>query len=212
MQAALIEFLTESMALYGREFYASRMGTIIYFSKEALANGLTYSECFLRDKRDRWEEQAFPFNCTPAVPVEGAVRVEEVIYRAGDDPGSDQKDRRLLRFGTQEVISPGSVFRAMLWGNLPELSLGQVFWIGKKRGTAVITALELREEAEITGQPRGLILPIQIAVPQASKFPAYEPLVLMHRFLIIRLPAMATRKWLNVAGYSTPFLDQEDSP
>ncbi len=209
MDAAVIEFMTESMTLYLREFFASHMGTLLYFSKESLANALTYSEMLVRDKDEKWKEQCFPFDCTPAIPVNGAVKVDELIYNVGvgDRPQIPvEKDKRILRFGRQEVIQPGSIFRAVLWGDLPILEKGQTFLIGKKRGTAVITEVKIVRDVEATRFPSGIIMPIQILPGQISVFSSYQPLVAMNRFLIVKVPARAHDKWLNVERYSVPLV------
>ncbi|HID94847.1 MAG TPA: hypothetical protein EYP53_02155 [Candidatus Latescibacteria bacterium] len=210
MDVVGIEFMTESMTSYVREFYASRMGTILYFSKEALANGLTYSEMLLRDKRDEWEEVEFPFDCTPAIPVNGAVKIDELIYSVGDGPRvSGDKDLRLLKFGRQEVIQPGSLFRAMLWGDdLPDLAVGMTFFLGKKRGSCVLTSVNKVEEADPTAIPSGIILPVQVTPSQLAQVSAYHPLVTLNRFLIVKIPSGAYDKWLNVANYSVPMLSR----
>lgn len=209
MDAVLIEFMIESMTLYVREFFAGRMRTSVYFSKQCLGNALTYSEMFIRDKTEEWEEQRFPFDCTPAVPLSETVRIEEIIYNAGVGDRSQiprGKDRRLLRFGRQEVIQPGSLFRAILWGTLPKLEKQQTFFIGKKRGAAVIRAADRVRDAKITDSPSGNIMPIQIRLDQLSIVQSYQPLMVMNRFLLVRVPAGAHDKWLNVKEYSVPVI------
>ncbi len=211
MDVVGIEFMTESMTSYVREFYASRMGTLLYFSKEALANGLTYSEMLLRDKRDEWEEMEFPFDCTPAIPVNGAVKIDELIYNVGDGPREPGgKDLRLLKFGKQEVIQPGSLFRAMLWGDdLPDLTVGMTFFLGKKRGSCVLTSVKKVEKVGPTVTPSGIILPVQVTPSQLTQVSAYHPLVTLNRFLIVEVPSGAYNRWLNVVDYSVPMFSKQ---
>lgn len=207
MDAVLIEFMMESMALYVREFFAGRMGTLSYFSKQCVGNALAYSEMFTRDKTEEWQEQWFPFDCTPAVPLSETVKIEEIIYNVGVNdrpqiPG--EKDRRLLRFGRQEIIQPGALFRAILWGTLPMLEKRQNFFIGKKRGAAVIRDVKRAWNVKITDCPSGTIMPVQIRLDQLHIFSSYQPLVAMNRFLIVRVPAWGHDRWLNVDEYSVP--------
>ncbi|MHC1585737.1 MAG: hypothetical protein ACXQS7_05715, partial [Candidatus Syntropharchaeia archaeon] len=196
MRVALVEFRLESYSMYLREFYASRMGSLMYFSKEAVANAISYSDMFKRDRKEEWKEIEFPFKNTPAVPID--VRVDEIVYKAGDDP-----NRGLLRYGKQEVILPGSIFKTALWGEYPRIERGQVFFIGKKRGTAVITKLS-EYERELEEKYIGKIFPIQVSPVDLNKFDKYRPLIATSRFFIIQPYSGKDLRWLNVDDHSIP--------
>ena len=205
MDAIAIEFMTESMLMYVREFYASRMGTHPFLSKEAVTSGLTYSELFVREREAEWEKMVFPFDSTPAIWRDDALNIEEIIYNAGDGPRPGEKDLRLLKYGKQEVIKPGSIFRAVLWGErVPAVEKGQPFFIGKKRGSCVITFVTHSENIILRNEPSGTILPIQLNLDQISRFPSYIPLATLSRFLIVKIPAGGWGRWLNVGGFSVP--------
>jgi len=205
MDAIAIEFMTESMLMYVREFYASRMGTHPFLSKEAVASALTYSELFVRERKAEWEKMVFPFDCTPAISRDDALNLEEIIYNAGDGPRPGERDLRLLKYGKQVVIKPGSIFRAVLWGErVPGVGKGQPFFIGKKRGSCVITSVTHSVNVIAGKEALGIILPIQVNLDQMSRFSSYIPLATLSRFLIVKIPAGGWESWLNVGGFSVP--------
>jgi hypothetical protein len=122
MKAAYVEFRLESSTMNTREFYASRQGTHKYLTKEAVASAITYGDVLRRNKKDEWKplDTQFNFDCTPAMPVN--VQTLETVYKAGDDPNAG-----LLRYGHQELLLPGSIFRFAAWGILPQLWKDKLF-------------------------------------------------------------------------------------
>ncbi len=198
MRVALIEFRLESYSMYLREFYASRMGSLMYFSKEAVANAISYSDMFKRNRKEEWKETDFSFKNAPAIPID--VRMDEIVYKAGDNP-----NQGLLRYGKQEVILPGSLFKAALWGEYPRIEEGQVFFIGKKRGTAVITKLS-ECERELEEGYTGVVFPIQVSPKDLKRFDKYKPLIATSRFFIIQPYSGRDLRWLNIDGYSIPII------
>ena len=199
MKAALLEFELESATQNVGPFYAGYESTLLYLTREAVCSALTYTDRFWQDKAEAYKPLSFPFESTPAEPVEPrAVQTAEVIYKAGDDPNAG-----LLRFGKQTVLMPGSRFRCAVWGDLPDLVEGQVFLIGKKRAPARIAHLVLAEvEPDTTSE--GPTLPVQLLADAVMRQPAFAPLVGTQRYLIVRLPLMAGLRRFQVGGYVVP--------
>ena len=197
MRAAYVEFQLESSTMNTREFYASRQGTHKYLTKEAVASAITYSEALQRNKRDEWKPLTFPFNCTPAMPVN--VQTVETVYKAGDEP-----DVGLLRYGRQELLMPGSIFRFIVWGEIPALWKGQVFLIGKKRATALVTICVLAEVEPDTTVQADRVMPIQVPPLELARFDAFAPLVLTARYAIVQVPLRAGQPRFVVGGWAVP--------
>ena len=180
MKVAYVEFRLESSTQNVREFYASRAGTHKFLTKEAIACAITYSEVLQRDKKEEYQPLNFDFSSTPAEPIE--VKTVEVVYKAGDNPNVG-----LLRYGRQELILPGSTFRFVMWGNIPSLISGQVFFIGKKRAPAqIIQAITVDTEPDIISRS-GKIMPIQLLPTEMARLPAFIPLILTNRYCIVKL-------------------------
>lgn len=199
MNAALIEFRLESATQNVREFYAGRMGTQTFFTKEAICMALSYEEHLARDRRANFKPLAFPFQATPALSIE--VRLQEVVYKAGD-----KVDVGLLRYGKQQLMMPGSVFRCMIWGEIPTLQAGQVILIGKKRAAAEITTCVVVEVTPDT-TTGGTVLPLQV---QPTSMPeVYSLLAITARYAIIRVPLSADIRRFAVSGYAVPLLEEE---
>jgi hypothetical protein len=197
MKAAYVEFRLESATMNTREFYASKQGTHKYLTKGAVACAISYSEVLQRNKKDDWSALTFDFDCTPAVPVN--IRTLETVYKAGD-----KADAGLLRYGRQELIMPGSVFRFVAWGDLPPLWEGQVFLIGKKRAAAqVIKCVQSNVEPD-TKTSAEHVMPIQIPPLSATQFGAFVPLVLTAYYAIVQVPLQPGRPRLVVNGWGVP--------
>ena len=199
MKAALIEFRLESATQNVREFYAGRMGTHTFFTREAVCSALLYEECLARDRKAEFAPLTFPFQATPAMGVE--VRLQEVVYKAGDLP-----DAGLLRYGKQHLLMPGSIFRCMVWGDIPALQAGQVILIGKKRAAAEITTCVIEDVTPdwVTG---GTVLPVQ--VPPLRLAGVYSPLAITNRYAIIRVPLSAGIRRFALNGYAVPLVEGE---
>lgn len=203
MWATYVEFRLESSTMNTREFYASRQGTHKYLTKEAVASAITYSEVLQRNKRDEWTPLTFAFDCTPAMPVD--VYTLETVYKAGDEP-----DVGLLRYGRQELLMPGSIFRFIAWGDLPALQAGQVFLIGKKRAAARITMCVLAEVEPNTTAQADWVMPIQVPPPELVQFDAYVPLVLTARYAIVQVSLRPGRPRFVLGGWAVPLLRSHD--
>ena len=199
MKAALIEFRLESATQNVREFYAGRMGTQTFFTKEAVCSALTYEEYLVRDRKAEFAPLTFQFQATPAMGVD--VRLQEVVYKAGDLP-----DAGLLRYGKQTLLMPGSIFRCMVWGDIPALRVGQVILIGKKRAAAEITTCVVADVSP-DGVTGGTVLPVQ--VPPLRLPQVYSPLAITNRYAIIRVPLSVGIRRFAVHGYAVPLLEQE---
>jgi hypothetical protein len=200
MKAAIVDFKLESMSLYVREFYASKMGTLEYFSKEAVANAISYQDMFKRDKKQEWQEMHFPFNNTPAIPIDFAK--ETIVYKAGDDT-----KKGLLRYGKQDVLIPNSKFRFIVWGDYPMLEKGQIFFIGKKRGIAKI--IDLQEfDVEPTRDAFASLhpFPIQLKPSDLKKLSRYFIHVATSRFFIVSVPPSGEFDYLVLANYVVPLI------
>lgn len=198
MKAALIEFMVESSTQNVREFYASRAGTHKFFTAEAVCSGLSYTEALVRDKLEEYNELTFPFIATPAMPVE--VKTTEVLYKAGNNAGEG-----LLRFGKQELILPGSIFRCIIWGKIPKLEEGQVFLIGKKRSPACIISL-VQEEVVVDTFMLGESFYVQVLPQELNKFARYTPLVATNRYFIIKLPLSNDLRRFKIGGFVVPLV------
>lgn len=197
MKAAYVEFRLESATMNTREFYASKQGTHKYLTKGAVACAISYNEVLQRNKKDDWSALSFDFDCTPAVPVN--IRTLETVYKAGD-----KADVGLLRYGRQELIMPGSVFRFVAWGGLPQLWEGQVFLIGKKRAAArVITCVQSDVEPD-TKTSAEHVMPIQIPPLSVAQFGAFVPLVLTAYYAIVQVPLEPGRPRLVLNGWGVP--------
>lgn len=199
MKAAYVEFRLESATMNTREFYASRQGTHKYLTKEAVACAITYSEVLRRSKKEEWAPlmPEFGFDCTPAMPV--AVRTLETVYKAGDDVNVG-----LLRYGRQELLLPGSIFRFVAWGDLPSLREGQIVLIGKKRAAAQLAKCVLAEVEPDTDMPAAQVMPIQVPPETVVDYGAFIPLVLTMRYAIVQVPLQPGRPRLVVNGWAVP--------
>lgn len=197
MRAAYVEFQLESSTMNTREFYASRQGTHKYLTREAVACAITYSETLQRSKRDEWTPLTFAFNCTPAMPVD--TRTLETVYKAGDEPNIG-----LLRYGRQELLLPGSIFRFVAWGELPGLGEGQVFLIGKKRAAAKVTACVSAEVEPNTTTQADRVMPIQVPPLELARFEAFIPLVLTARYAIVQVPLRPDLPRFVVGAWAVP--------
>lgn len=197
MKAALLEFELESSTQNVGPFYAGYEGTLRYFTREAVCSALTYADCIWQDKTEPYQPLSFPFESTPAEPVD--VHTAEVIYNAGDKP-----DQGLLRFGKQDLLLPGSRFRCALWGDLPRLAEGQVFLIGKKRAPARIAQLTI-ENVEPNYAAKGPTLPVQLPPDAVTHYLAFAPLVGTQRYFILRLPLTPDLRRFGVGGYVVPW-------
>jgi len=180
-----------------REFYASRQGTQRYLTKEAVACGIAYSEVLQRNKRDEWAPLSFDFDCTPAMPVH--VRTLEAVYKAGDSPNVG-----LLRYGRQDLLMPGSVYRFVAWGDVPPLWEGQIFLIGKKRAAARVTLCESVEVQPDTRAEADRVMPIQVPPLDLGQFAAFAPLVLTARYAIVQVPLGPGVQRFVVGGWAVP--------
>ena len=200
MKAALLEFELDSSTQNVSQFYAAHEGTLRYLTREAVCSALTYTDRIWQDKAGAYQSLRFPFESTPAEPVD--VHTIEVIYRAGDRP-----DQGLLRFGRQELIPPGSRFRCALWGELPRLAEGQVFLIGKKRAPARIVQLDL-EEVQPNYGVEGPTLPVQLPPDAVTRYHAFAPLVATFRYLILKLPLTPDLRRFKVGGYVVPWPEE----
>jgi hypothetical protein len=199
MKAALIEFRLESATQNVREFYAGRMGTHTFFTKEAVCSALLYEEYLFRERRADFTPLTFPFHATPAMGIE--VRLQEVVYKAGD-----QQDVGLLRYGKQHLLMPGSTFRCMVWGDIPALQSGQIILIGKKRAAAEITTCVI---ADVTPDRAigGTVLPVQVLPNRLPE--VYSLLAITARYAIIRVPLSADVRRFAVHGYAVPLLEEQ---
>lgn len=186
-----------------REFYASRQGTHRYLTKEAVASAISYHDALRRDKTEQWKPLEFPFDCTPAMPID--VHTLETVYKAGDEP-----DVGLLRYGRQELLLPGSMFRFAAWGDLPPLWEGQIFLIGKKRAAARITLCVLVEVEADTSCLADRIIPIQVPPLKLSEFEAFIPLILTARYAIVQIPLRPNLRRLVVGGWAVPLVEPHD--
>jgi hypothetical protein len=197
MRAAYAEFRLESSTMNTREFYASRQGTQRYLTKEAVACGIAYSEVLQRNKRDEWAPLGFNFDCTPAMPVQ--LRTLEAVYKAGDSPNVG-----LLRYGRQDLLMPGSVYRFVAWGDVPPLWEGQIFLIGKKRAAARVTLCESVEVQPDTRAEAERVIPIQVPPLDLGQFAAFAPLVLTARYAIVQVPLGPGVRRFVVGGWAVP--------
>lgn len=197
MKAVYVEFRLESATMNTREFYASKQGTHKYLTKGAVACAISYSEVLQRNKKDDWTPLTFDFDCTPAAPID--IRTLETVYKAGD-----KADIGLLRYGRQELIMPGSVFRFVVWGQVPPLWEGQIFLIGKKRAVArVITCVQSDVEPD-TKTPAENVMPIQVPPLSVIQFRAFVPLVLTANYAIVQVPLQVGQPRLVVNGWGVP--------
>jgi len=198
MNAALIEFRLESATQNVREFYAGRMGTHTFLTKESVCSALLCEECLTRDRRADFRPLAFPFQATPAIGVD--VHMEEVVYKAGDEV-----DVGLLRYGKQQLLMPGSCFRCVIWGDIPSVQTGQVILIGKKRAAAELTTCVVSDVVPnmTTG---GTLLPVQVSPKRLPE--VYALLAITARYAIVRVPLSADVKRFSIAGYAVPLLEE----
>ena len=196
MKAALLEFELDSSTQHVGPFYAGVERTVRYWTREAVCSALTYADRFWQDKTVAYQPLVFPFDSTPAEPVE--VHTSDVIYRAGDKP-----DQGILRFGTQELMLPGSRFRCALWGDLPSLFAGQVFLIGKKRAPARIVHLQV-DEIEPDYDSEGQVLSVQLSPKEVTQFPAFMPLHGTNRYFIVKLPLRPSMLRFAIDGFIVP--------
>jgi hypothetical protein len=203
VKAALLEFQLDSATQNTGPFYAGHEVTLRYLTREAVCSALTYTDSIWHAKAQTYQLLAFSFQSTPAEPTNpGDVRTAEVIYKAGDEAGAG-----LLRFGKQTVLLPGSRFRCAVWGDLPPLTEGQVFLIGKKRAPARIMRLVLADvEPDTTSE--GPTLPVQLSSAAVMRQPAFAPLVGTQRYLIVRLPLMPGLRRFAVGGYVVPLPEE----
>lgn len=199
MRAAYVEFQLESATMNTRWFYASRQGTHKYFTREAVGSAITYSETLQRSKDDEWTPIDYGFSCTPASPI--AVRTFETVYKAGDDPNAG-----LLRYGRQELLMPGSRFRFIAWGEIPELWEGQIFLIGKKRAAALITTCIQSDVQPDTTTRADNVMPIQSWPLELAKYETYVPLIITARYAIIQVPLRADCLRLVINNWGVPLL------
>jgi hypothetical protein len=197
VKAALVEFELESSTQNVGPFYAGYEGTLRFFTREAVCSALTYADRIWQDKNETYRPLVFPFESTPAEPVE--VHTAEMVYRAGDKP-----DQGLLRFGRQVLLLPGSRFRCALWGDLPLLTEGQVFLIGKKRAPARIVRLNI-EDTEPNYTAEGQTLPVQLSPDKVMRFGAFAPLVGTQRYFILKLPLTSDVRRFSINGYVVPW-------
>lgn len=197
MKAALLEFELESSTQNVGPFYAGYEGTLRYLTREAVCSALTYTDRIWQDKTEAYQSLAFPFESTPAEPVD--VHTAEVVYNAGDIP-----DQGLLRFGKQELLMPGSRFRCVVWGDLPSLAEGQVFLIGKKRAPARIAHLTI-EDVQPNYADEGPTLPVQMPPDAVTRYRAFAPLVGTQRYFILKLPLTPDLRRFAVSGYVVPY-------
>lgn len=197
MKAAYVEFRLESATMNTREFYASRQGTHKYLTKEAVAYAITYNETLVRSKKEEWSPIPFDFDCTPAIPVD--VHTLDTVYKAGDDPNTG-----LLRYGRQELLMPGSVFRFMAWGNLPLLWEGQMILIGKKRAAARVTKCMQADVVPDTTTHVEHVMPIQLPPRAVIQYGAFVPLVLTARYAIVQVLLPPGRPRLVMNGWAVP--------
>lgn len=197
MKAALLEFELDSSTQHIGPFYAGYEGTLRYLTREAVCSALVYADCIWQDKVEMYRPLVFPFESTPAEPID--VRTAEVIYRAGDQP-----DQGLLRFGRQSLLLPGSRFRCAIWGDLPILTIGQIFLVGKKRAPARITRLVI-EDVQADYITEGPTLPVQVTPGAVMRYRAFAPLVGTQRYFILKLPLMPDLRRFSVGGYVVPW-------
>jgi len=197
MKAVLLEFELESSTQNVGAFYAGHESTLRYFTREAVCSALTYVDRIWQDKTEPYQRLVFPFESTPAEPVN--VHTAEVIYNAGD-----RSDQGLLRFGKQDLLLPGSRFRCALWGDLPPVAKGQIVLIGKKRAPARITQLT-REEVQPNYTAKGPTLPVQLPPDAVMHFRAFAPLVGTQRYFILKLPLTSDLRRFVVGSYVVPW-------
>ena len=200
MKAALIEFQLESATQNQRSFYAGYATTLRYFTREAVCSALSYSDSICRTKDQSYEPLVFPFQSTPAIPVN--VATADIVYKAGD-----RQAEGLLRFGRQEVLLPGSLFRTIVWGELPDLQLGQLFLIGKKRAPAKITRLTT-DNVTPDFVAEGETMPIQLPPQHVMMFGAFAPLVATQRYFIVKIPLRPTMQRIAIGDYVVPLIDE----
>jgi hypothetical protein len=180
------------------------MRTHRFFTKEAIASAITYSEILRRNKNEEYQLLTFPFDCTPAEPLNASTT--EVIYKAGDDP-----KKGLLRFGRQELILPGSRFHFAMWGNIPFLEIGQMFLIGKKRAAALITECQVEDDVQPDFNSKApIVLPVQVSLSDIGRLPAYRPIAATARYFIVEIPIHPGMSRLKVGSCLVPLLGWGD--
>ena len=204
MKAAYVEFRLESATMNTREFYASRQGTHKYLTKESVACAISYDDTLVRNKKEEWKPLTFDFDCTPAAPVN--VHTLDSVYKAGDDPNAG-----LLRYGHQELLMPGSLFRFIAWGNLPTLWEGQIILIGKKRAPARLIKCVQADILPDTTTKAEQVIPIQVSPQEVIQYGAFVPLVFTLRYAIIQVPLQTGRPRLVVNGWAVPFRSMSDA-
>ena len=199
MKAALLEFELESATQNVGAFYASQQSTLLYLTRESVCSALSYTDSLWHNKSQEYVPLTFPFESTPAEPATArSVSTREVIYKAGDE-----QDVGLLRYWKQIVIVPGSRFRCAIWGDIPELNLGQIFLIGKKRAPARIANLVIDDvEPDVTSE--GITLPVQLPPTAVMQQASFAPLVGTARYFIVKLPLTPSLRRFAIGGYVVP--------
>lgn len=197
MNAVYVEFELESATMNTREFYASRQGTHRFFTKEAVACSITYSEALMRSKADEWAPLSFRFSCTPAMPIR--VFTLDTVYKAGDNPNVG-----LLRYGRQELLMPGSSFRFIAWGEVPDLKAGQIFLIGKKRAAARITTCVHEHVHPSKGRNDFQSMPIQVSPIKVMQYGAFTPIAITARYAVIKVAITDDTPCLIINDWAVP--------
>lgn len=156
LKGAVIDFHLESKSATTKSFFASRATTSRYFTKEALYAALTYKERLFRERGTPYEPTQVPFGLTPAIPI--GIDIKRILYHV--EPTSERKF--FVEYGSQEFIMPGSRFRFLMWDSFLKVEENQPFFIGKKRGRAVVDSVKV-VETSIVNEVAGELFPIQLS-------------------------------------------------
>lgn len=176
LRACEVEFRIESHTANLSSWFARIQRTHTFLTRESVVAALTDTDWLILDEEDLTKgydpEAVFgehePFYATPAMPIHATVRRQVTGAHLHEPALREKAQEHLLAYGTRELITPGSRFRALLWGrHIPSVEEGQVHFIAKERAAIVIEKAEqhsprLVEKGKEAGARR--LLPAEIEV------------------------------------------------
>ncbi len=153
MKGAVLKLRLESHTANTSSWYARTQKTHKFLSRESVIAATTNTDWIVQETETDYDPDFVygdhpKFYATPAMPEDISIRKYEVGSRMKEDVDETPQEH-LLAYGHRELILPGSIFRAIVWGNYPEIAEGDICLIGKERAEAVIEEFNEHEIEEV---------------------------------------------------------------
>ena len=164
LTGSVVEFRVESHTANLSSWFARIQRTHSFLTRESVISALTDTDWLVLDQDamargydpDGVYGDQGPFFATPAMPIHATVRRHVVGAHLCEPPLREKAQEHLLAYGMRDLITPGSRFRALIWGpQIPRVEAGDVHFIGKERAVLAVEKAEQHEARSVDERGKG---------------------------------------------------------